>query len=84
MVRSDLISVAESLPDTGQDHKFHLIANFEHGGWQCVNYYIDYVEWLNKTSTASIQPRREKIIEKVANWVSNCLSWLKTSVMRSI
>lgn len=72
MVKSDLISIAKSLPATGANHELNIINYYLEGGWELVNEYIDetMVSFdLNKPAEATFS-------EKVSTWVDKAISFV--------
>ena len=79
MQLSDLMNVADLLPDTGQDHRYNILKKYEKGSWGLVNDYIDEV-----MVTSAIQPRTETLIAKGYHLLSKVKEVLKGIKLRDI
>lgn len=71
MIKADLLSVAESLPEVDEkDHKFNILNNYEVGGWSFVDAYVDSILLM-----ASLQPRRDTVIQKIGKYLDRGVEW---------
>lgn len=79
--RQDLLSVARELPKIPNiDHEKLILDSYCEGGWSACDRYIDFVHGLAKELgiTKPNKTRKQIIIEKISNYTTKAISWLKS------
>jgi len=76
-----VISVARELPKIPNiDHEKLILDSYCEGGWSACDRYIDFVHQLSKEIgiTKPNKTRKQIIIEKISNYTTKAISWLKS------